>query len=127
MNTEILESSEKCINGNCVECKLDIEKCPYEFAKAILEHHKKYGWHDLRKKPDDLPDTERMVDVMAKMLCEWDGVYRVFPMQMSYKAKIMYGKPIGWGIGYPYEFDFETDEVIAWREINPFESEDELQ
>lgn len=125
MDKEILDAARYC-----VECNAPLYDCrdcgagdPLEYAKAIVEQHERYGWHDLRKNPNDLPDTERKVDVMAEMLCKWDGVYRIFPMQMSHKAKIMYGKPIGWGIGYPYDFDFETDEVIAWREIEPFESE----
>lgn len=90
-------------------------------AIEALDKVEKYKWHDLRKNPDDFPTSENWVEVKAKMKCKWDNNYRLFNLQMTYKSKIMYGKPIGWGAGYPYDFNFETDEVVAWREIEPFE------
>lgn len=100
----------------------DFEKLINGLQK-VVEHLEKYKWHDLRKNPDDLPKEEHEVEVIANMLCKWDKQYREFTIRMRYIRKIMYGKPIGWGVGYPYNFDFETDHVIAWREIEPFESE----
>ena len=43
---------------------------------------------------------------------------------MRYRHKLLYGKPMGWGVSYPYDFDFDTDEILAWKNIEPFEVED---
>ncbi len=96
------------------------------FLKEMLEECEKYRWHDLRKDPKDLPDDERTVTVMAKMFCPWDDEFRFFELKMNYCHKILRtGKVFGWKVGYPYFFNFETDEVIAWREIEPFEEDKE--
>ena len=89
------------------------------------EKSDKYRWHDLRKDPKDLPKSEAEVSVMAKMKCAWDGKFRLFEIRMTYSGKILCtGDVKGWGVSYPYDFDFETDEVIAWREIEPFEEDE---
>lgn len=96
------------------------------FAEVIeaLKKAEKYRWHDLRKDPKDLPKSEAEVSVMAKMKCAWDGKFRLFEIRMTYSGKILCtGDVKGWGVSYPYDFDFETDEVIAWREIEPFEED----
>lgn len=97
------------------------------FAEAIeaLKKAEKHRWHDLRKDPKDLPKSEAEVSVMAKMKCAWDGKFRLFEIRMTYSGKILCtGDVKGWGVSYPYDFDFETDEVIAWREIEPFEEDE---
>lgn len=111
------------IPTNEVENKMCIQAI-CEGIKALTNTNK-YRWHDLRKNPDDYPPDNDDVYVKAKMYCEWDKQYRIFVIQMSYKRKIMYGKPIGWSYSYPYTFEFETDEVIAWRYIEPFEVDDD--
>lgn len=95
------------------------------FGKAMvaLAKEDKYRWHSLKKNPEDLPPDDEDVYVKAKMYCKWDNQYRIFVIQMSYNRKIMYGKPIGWSHSYPYMFEFETDEVIAWRYIDLFEED----
>lgn len=119
----------------CTDCKEYDHKnhCCHRWTKQIrdtLEDVKqatsdktsdKYRWHDLRKNQYDLPESKRVVYVLARMKCKWDGKYRLYQIQMIYSSKIMYGKAVGWGVSYPYDFNFETDEVIAWREIEPFE------
>lgn len=95
------------------------------FLKEMLEECEKYRWHDLRKDPKDLPKSEAEVSVMAKMKCAWDGKFRLFEIRMTYSGKILCtGDVKGWGVSYPYDFDFETDEVIAWKEFEPFEEID---
>lgn len=97
-----------------------IDECITEWIKLKEEKHK-YRWHDLRKNPNDLPDDGEY-SVMVKMLCEWDSKYRLYEIRMSYRNKILItGNKVGWGVSYPYDFDFDTDSVIAWREVEPFE------
>lgn len=60
MNKEIIEYAELCASGSgedCRACVLPLRhtSCVELFAKAIIEQHDKYRWHDLRKNPNDLP------------------------------------------------------------------------
>lgn len=66
MRKGILEAARQCaaFGSNeytlCYYCpnKSKPETCQEIFAKAIIEQHERYGWHDLRKDPDDLPKTK---------------------------------------------------------------------
>lgn len=111
MNTEILESARYCINEfDCKNCYMDGGNCSciVVFAKAILEHHDRYRWHDLRKDPNDLPqisDEEYMV------VEEWDDGDRIYSTANS---------------DYIWYHSNDNDlpyRVIGWCEINHFESE----
>lgn len=113
MEKEVLEAARKCDNYNtCLDCPLrDVESCQASFAKAIVEHHDRYRWHDLRKDHTDLPETEGHFNV-----CVW-----LKPND-------------AWGIEESYIYDtqyfcerFQTtgmSEVIAWKEIDKYESEE---
>lgn len=134
-NKEVIDITKDFCKGCDVSAYVDdMEKQKYcdtcwvrEYNEKILnelEKAEKYKWHDLRKDQDDLPESERVVCVLARMKCYWDGKYRLYPIQMTYSRKIMYGKAVGWGVSYPYDFDFETDEVIAWRETETYEKKE---
>ena len=80
----------------------------------------KYRWHDLRKNPEDLPECGKDVLCYIKsniigffngyLVCDLCGIDAVIdePMWEDYYGEV--------------SFSFN---VIAWREIEPFE-EDEL-
>ena len=61
------------------------------------------AWHDLRKKPDDLPKTDGVPYMVAYSCSSYGGVPYGFERNWS---------DIGWNAGYT---------VIAWREIDEFE------
>lgn len=69
-----------------------------EFDKA-----EKYGWHDLRKNPNDVPNWDAKVLTFGKF-----GIYAV----SKYGYLSMFGDEI---------HDFEVPFVIAWKEIESFE------
>ena len=80
-----------------------------EMAVDALEKADKYRWHDLRKKPDDLPEDNGygkseyvlvMIGTPEWYSCEW--------AYYSHNAKM-------WSI---YE-----QNVFAWRYIEPFKEE----
>lgn len=118
----------------------------YEIAIKALEKQEKYRWHDLRKDPDDLPDNENEVDIA---FTTWNG--KVGIARAFYEDGTMHSEDSMMGAGvkgwdYWCEYCEETDdyiipagwleyvcfgetytivdrEVIAWREIEPFERE----
>lgn len=93
-------------DGNCCEC-LDVA---YKMAIKALENAEKYKWHDLRKNPEDLPDIECVL-----IAIEYPGRYRNYQTHevatYSHDKWDTYLNPI-------------KGEVVAWREIEPFESEE---
>lgn len=89
-------------------------------AVDALEKAEKYAWHDLRKNPDDLPDVNSFV------LCEWVGGSHnwhdvfIFDNDPRPHFRNTHGNMIS--IIGDEKFTFEG-QVIAWREIEPFEAE----
>ena len=79
------------------------------FLKEMLEECEKYRWHDLRKNPDDLPDKDGIYMVCIIYPAEEKAVGAAF-------YGIMYGYKSGWNMLMPNDGN-----VIAWREIEPFE------
>ena len=77
-----------------------------EMAVKALEEKAKYRWHDLRKNPEDLPKE--------------DGVYMVCQFNNNNKIKSYTDLPLcdDGSFCTPWYMP-----VIAWREIEPFESE----
>ena len=65
-------------------------------------------WHDLRKDPNDLPNTDRNVWVKreSEIECQIDNYYE---------------DDKGWGI--MFREGYCTDDVIAWCEIPTFDKE----
>lgn len=116
MNKRIIESAQHCVyEGYCPTCQFReygrFDGCLVEFTSAIDDHFEQYRWHDLRKDHTDLPEVEGHFNV-----CVW-----LKPND-------------AWGIEESYIYDtqyfcerFQTtgmSEVIAWKEIEPFESEE---
>lgn len=46
----------------CVQVPLD----QWEKIRQLYENDRKYRWHDLQKNPDDLPDTEKLCEVVIQ-------------------------------------------------------------
>ena len=111
MKKEILEAA-----GCCVQCNAPLYDCrdcgagdPLKFAKAIVDHHDKYGWRDLRKYPNDLPKTK------LRCLCKMDNG--------EYVMADYYPTANQWYTDIDDHYYYGVD-VIAWREIEPFEPAD---
>lgn len=113
MNREIIEAAKRCSEHECicaVECPLFGDRsCLDEFAKAIAEHDERYRWHDLRENPDDLPEDSQQVDV-----CDERG--------NRYYTHIDIYSTNNWSRKV-WHYSLNGVEPIAWREIEPFESE----
>lgn len=89
-----------------------IEDNPIElFNKSIeaLKKADKYGWHDLRKNSDDLPN-----DFHTVLICINGFEGKAVGVSMAMHNSIMKV----WGTESAKYKDYE---VIAWREIEPFE------
>lgn len=83
-----------------------------EEVREALEKAEKYHWHDLRKNPEDLPRGRNMCTCFA----EGDFVIE--------DGSVVHGKyPVI--IPFPFsEYEYRCNfKVVAWREIEPFESE----
>lgn len=105
---------EKAWNVIC-SCLVETEVYPMKDMILVADTLSKYQrcrWHDLRKNPNDLPNSDRNVEIcfeFSKSKCYHTAYYDyeymewVMPMDTS-----------------PNE-TFEN--VIAWCEINPYEEE----
>lgn len=110
--------------------------CSNENIKALnvaIETLKKYRWHDLRDNPNDLPDANYPSNT-------WFEVVQKDNEEELPRAAMQYDDVLGFGfyhdifdpvsLGY-VDTDFTTvaeeglAEVVAWREIEEFESEEE--
>ena len=114
------------INGITKRQVLDV-------ASYLFEEQNKYRWHDLRKNPTDLPDVphpertwfevvqEDNEDCIPRATMQYDDEYGFGFYQEIYAAR---------SFGY-VDTEFTTAEeeglaeVVAWREIEEFESEEE--
>lgn len=85
-----------------------------EFIKSVKElvHREiKYGWHDLRKDPTDLPDDTKVNDnFMVAVIVE-----DIYP---DHIGETMYLTSLYWG-NKKWEASIVGD-VVAWREIEPY-------
>ena len=83
-----------------------------EMEKAYIAGATENGiqWHDLRKDPNDLPNTDR--DVWVKRESEEKE-----QLDNYYNDEV----EKGWGI--MFREGYSTDDVIAWCEIPKFEEE----
>lgn len=76
----------------------------------LFNKQQKYRWHDLRKNPDDLPEDSKDVLVTVKGGC----VNRTWHVSC------------GWRNTTAKKASYYSDKsVLAWREIEEFESEEE--
>ena len=99
-NTDL---SENETYNRCKKCAEEHEQLAerLEELKKLREHNEKYKWHDLRKDPDDLPDSDRKVE--CRTITKSGVVNPVF----GYYAD-------RWCCGM-------NSNVIKWREIELFE------
>lgn len=122
MNKEILEVSRHCVEDRCCsDCIYFNEEddaitllinCLEKFSIAIYDHRNKYHWHDLRKYPTDLPNTN------CRRLCKMaDGEYVMAEYYSTSKE---------WYPDMESYYYFGID-VIAWCEVDEYESEDDLK
>lgn len=80
-----------------------------EELEELRKYKEKYRWHDLRKNPDDLPEDNKQVLVSIKDGC----IHRTWHDSHGWRnrnSKIRY---------------YSDKSVLAWREIEEFESEEE--
>ena len=77
--------------------------------RGYMEKEKKYRWHDLRKDPDDLPEDNHNV-----LIC-LEG-FEGYPVGVDVAIHNKFAHK--WGTSL---MSYKDDEVIAWREIEPFE------
>lgn len=99
----------------------------------LFNKQKKYRWHDLRKNPTDLPDVPHPERT-------WFEVVQEDNEDCIPRATMQYDDVLGFGfyhdifdpvsLGYvDTEFTIAEEEglaeVVAWREIEEFESEEE--
>ena len=86
-----------------------LAKCLGEL-KELKEYKERYRWHDLRKNPDDLPEDNKDVLVTVKGGC----------------VNRTWHDSCGWRNATAKRASYYSDKsVLAWREIEEFESEEE--
>lgn len=93
----------------CIECAREHEQLAkwLEELKELKGYKEKYRWHDLRKNPDDLPEDNKQVLVSIKDGC----IHRTWHDSHGWRnrnSKIRY---------------YSDKSVLAWKEIEEFESE----
>lgn len=104
-----------------------------EELKELRKYKEKYRWHDLRDNPNDLPDANYPSNT-------WFEVVQKDNEEELPRAAMQYDDVLGFGfyhdifdpvsLGY-VDTEFTTAEeeglaeVVAWREIEEFESEEE--
>ena len=104
-----------------------------EELKELRKHKEKYRWHDLRDNPNDLPDANYPSNT-------WFEVVQKDNEEELPRGAMQYDDVLGFGfyhdifdpvsLGY-VDTEFTTAEeeglaeVVAWREIEEFESEEE--
>ena len=109
------------------------EKQVLNVVSWLFNKQQKYRWHDLRDNPNDLPDANYPSNT-------WFEVVQKDNEEELPRAAMQYDDVLGFGfyhdifdpvsLGY-VDTDFTTikeeglAEVVAWREIEEFESEEE--
>lgn len=92
--------------------------------KELKEYKEKYRWHDLRKNPDDLPDVEHRRKAYFHVV---QAGKEARPAILQYKKEFGFGIYNEFGNGLNFT-GIDTDlvaPVVAWKEIEEFESEGE--
>lgn len=89
-------------------------ECLDEFAN-VVDANNKYRWHDLRKNPSDLPDKTGFY-----IAC----VEHPKNHERNTREITLYGiTPAGVYLWKKNNRFVQHESVVAWREIEPFESE----
>lgn len=126
---DFLIKTIRCLENNLEDCEYRNENQFRILCQMDLERAK-YGWHDLRKDPNDLPkplDNSIMYDCVLENHI-YDASYPSFYFDDDTKQ---FGE---WNSGYAIanganEFitvdELGYEKVIAWKEIEPFEELEE--
>lgn len=96
----------------CIECAREHEQLAkwLEELKELREYKAKYRWHDLRKNPADLPEDDKDVFVSVRGGC----------------VNRTWHDSCGWRNATSKSSRYYSDKsVLAWKEIEEFESEGE--
>lgn len=95
-----------------------------EELKDLREYKEKYRWHDIRKNPDDIPDVEHRKKEYFHVVQEGK---ETGPTILQYKKDFGFGFYNDFGNGPKFtEVDTNfTAPIVAWKEIEKFESEGE--
>ena len=135
MATKSVELFPSCEGRKYLDCAEEYYQLAdwLEELKELREYKEKYRWHDLRKNPDDLPDANYPSNT-------WFDVVQKDNEEELPRAAMQYDDELGFGfyhdifdpvsLGY-VDTEFTTAaeeglaEVVAWREIEEFESEEE--
>lgn len=83
--------------------------CKYGVAIEALEKADKYRWHDLRKNPNDLPNE----DLFFRNILVTDGTYYMIDCSVYVDDEM--------GCISAESEETIMYNLIAWREIEPFE------
>ena len=97
----------------------DAEEVEFDFGRAIdaLERQEKYRWHNLNKDPEDLPkNLSKSYLFENKWGQVFKGTFRIVGNIKLFETHI-YSKVHGGDIWLQYE----TCNVIRWKEIEPME------
>lgn len=117
---------ESVYSKQCTELDAYKQLGTLEEVREALEKAEKYHWHNLRENPDDLPEIRMEFEVVVKR------TYSDYRM-LEHARRIELSDGIYWHVehyGYVQHPKIKdgcggdnTIEVIAWREIEPFERE----
>lgn len=110
----------------CMNCSIGYGRLTdwLEELKELREYKEKYRWHDLRKNPNDLPDVELRKRAYFHVVQEGKETR---PTILQYKKDCGFGFYSEFGNG-PIFTDVDTNftaPVVAWKEIEKFEGEEE--
>ena len=90
----------------------------------LFNKQQKYRWHDLRKNPDDLPDVEHRRKAFFYVV---QAGTEARPAILQYKKEFGFGIYNEFGNGPKFTgIDIDlVPPIVAWKEIEEFESEEE--
>lgn len=135
MATKSVELFPSCEGRKYLDCAEEHYQLAdwLEELKELRKYKEKYRWHDLRDNPNDLPDANYPSNTWFEVVQKGN---EEDPTRMAMQYDDMYGfgfyhdiyDPISLGF---VDTEFKTAneegyaEVVAWREIEEFESEEE--
>lgn len=126
MATKSVELFPSCEGRKYLDCAEEYYQLAdwLEELKELRKYKEKYRWHDLRKNPDDLPDVEHRKKAYFHVV---QAGKEARPAILQYKKEFGFGIYNEFGNG-PKFTGIDTDlvaPVVAWKEIEEFESEEE--
>lgn len=113
----------------CIECMKEHEQLAewLEELKELRKYKEKYRWHNVKEHPDDLPNGNYLKGV-------WFDVILFKIKNSPTRLNMQYCEDLGFGFyqssknsrrKFITAGEANLTEVVAWREIEEFESEEE--